>query len=41
MEQGDVGVVSAPTSVVGALGQNIGLTHGALRAVVEHEIEPG
>ena len=41
MEQGDVSIVSAPTSVVGALGQGIGLTHGAPRAVVECEVKPG
>ena len=40
-EQGDVGVVSAPTSMVGMSGQGVGLTHGTPRAVVECEIEPG
>ena len=41
MEQGDVSVVSAPTSVVGASGQGIGLTHGTPGVVVECEVEPG
>ena len=42
MEQGDVGIVSAPTSMVRALGRGVGLTHGAPGAVVEqHEVEPG
>ena len=41
MEQGDVSVVSAPTSVVEASGQGIGLTHGAPGAVVEREVKPG
>ena len=41
MEQGDVSIVSAPTSVVGALGQGVRLTHGTPRVVVECEIEPG
>ena len=34
VEQGDVGIVSAPTSVVGMSGQSIGFTHGAPRAVL-------
>ena len=41
MEQGDVGIVSTPTPVVGALGQGVGLTHGTPGVVVECEVEPG
>ena len=41
MEQGDVSVVSTPTSVVGVLGQGVGLTHGTPGVVVECEVEPG
>ena len=41
MEQGDVSIVSTPTSMVGVSGQGIGLTHGTPRAVVECEVEPG
>ena len=41
MEQGDVGIVSAPTSVVRASGQGVGLTHGTPRTVVECEVKPG
>ena len=40
-EQGDVSIVSAPTTVVGALGQGIGLTHGTPGAVMECEVKPG
>ena len=40
-EQGDVGIVSAPTPVVGVLGQGIGLTHGTPGAVVECEVKLG
>ena len=41
MEQGDVGIVSTPTSMVGVSGQGIRLTHETPRAVVECEVEPG
>ena len=41
MEQGDVGIVSTPTSVVRASGQGVRLTHGTPRVVVECEIELG
>ena len=41
MEQGNVSIVSAPTSMVRALGQGIGLVHGASGAVVEREVKPG
>ena len=41
MEQGDVGIVSTPTSMVGASGQGIGLTHGTPRVVVEYEVKLG
>ena len=41
LELGDVSIVSALTSMVGALGQGIGLTHGTPGAVVECEIKPG
>ena len=34
LEQGDIGIVSAPTSMVGVLGQGVGLTHGTPRAVM-------
>ena len=40
-EQGDVSIVSAPTSMVRALGQGVRLTHGAPRAVVECEVKLG
>ena len=41
MEQGDVGIVSAFTSMVRVSGQGIALTHGAPGVVVECEIELG
>ena len=41
MEQGDVGIVSAPTSMVRVSGQGVGLTHGTPGAVVECEVKPG
>ena len=41
IEQGDVSIVSTPTSMVGVLGQGIGLTHGTPGAVVECEVELG
>ena len=40
-EQGDVGIVSAPTSMVRVSGQGVGLTHGTPGAVVECEVKPG
>ena len=40
-EQGDVSIVSTPTSVVRVSGQGVRLTHGAPRAVVECEVELG
>ena len=41
MEQGDVSIVSTPTSMDGALGQGIRLTHGTPKAVVQCEVELG
>ena len=41
LEQGDIGIVSAPTSMVRVSGQGVGLTHGTPGAVVECEIELG